>query len=130
MSAQYWNQPTRFHGSQTVASFVGGMRSGKLANWGWPLVRLSIYSSGVELGPSLRWLKFWVPYWQVDLSEITASEALGRTRLTAGVRFRTRDGDYRIFWYRLPEEVLEVLERLGVPVDYTRRRYRFLWPSF
>jgi len=46
-----------------LVTYLGGMRRGftGIASWTYPLVRLTIYEDGLELGPSVSILKALVP---------------------------------------------------------------------
>jgi hypothetical protein len=88
----------------------------RLGRWGgyatWPLVRLSIDSHGVVIGPSTAWLTIFVPTFQFTWSQVSAVEpARGglRFRLRQRVSPRLRHGpwawlsprqDRLTFWYR------------------------------
>jgi len=128
--SQYWQpRPDRFRDSEPLASWEGGMRSGIVANWSPPLVRMTVYRSGVELGPASRWLKVVVPFWQVRLEEIVVVESVGVGLFVSGVRFWTTNDDWRIFWTYSRDDVLGFLDRQGIPVDLTPRRFRTLDPG-
>jgi hypothetical protein len=128
--SQFWKvRDGLFDGEQPLASYDGGLRHGRLANWTAPMVRLSIYTGGIELGPSESWLKIVVPYFQASFSQIVVAEAVGLSSLSSGVRIRVTDGDYRIFWTWRRNDVLADLSRLGVEIDPLPRAFNRLFPS-
>ncbi|HEX6395417.1 MAG TPA: hypothetical protein VFZ97_18425 [Acidimicrobiales bacterium] len=105
------------------------MRSGIVAYWSPPLVRMTVYPAGVELGPASKWLRVVVPFWQVRFDEIEVVEAVGNGLLVSGVRFRTIGGGWRIFATHRPDEVLDLFRQAGLDVDPTLWSFRPLDPG-
>jgi hypothetical protein len=138
-------------GRPSVA-YLGGMRRGStgLANWTYPLVRLRFYEDGLELGPSVRILKVIVPIWRVRFQEISVAEALGGPQpdsavgfgrlafpfsfvarweiMSRGVRIKTFDDRFAIFWCMPRDQVLAGLQRQSVNVDLQPQRFHFFSP--
>jgi hypothetical protein len=111
-------------------SFVGGMRYGVtgIAGWSWPLVRLQLLGDVLRLGHSAKLLRFLVPSWEARYQELEVAEAIGSSPLTTGVRLRTTDGDWVVFWTFHRDQVLRAIQQRGVIVDATPSRFRFFAP--
>ena len=92
------------------------------------IARLKIYEDALEIGPILPWLQIVIHYWRVALEELTIVEAVTRRRM----RFRTPD-DFRVFYsfFLAPwrRTILELLEELGVPVDFEPEPFDILFPG-
>lgn len=120
-------------------SFTGGMRYGNfgVANWTYPLVRLDMYESGLELRATYRFLSWLVPVWRARYDEISAvgwlerptpdsSAALGLVK--TGVLFTPVDGNWVIFWCHQRNQVLDALARHGLRIDTARKRLTIFGP--
>jgi len=118
-----------------VASFVGGMRYGSMGgvNWGYPMITLDMFESGLELRSTFYFLGFLVPVWRVRYDEISAIHWLGRPSpdssavigltIVRGIRLVTTDGGYVIFWCRKRNQVLDTLARRGLKIEAERKRF-------
>ncbi len=118
------------------------MRHGRtgIGNWSYPLIMLWIYSTGVELGSTYRWLSPSVPVWLARYEELAVVHAVGRPDpdgsdsakgpiQARGVRLVTKDGVYIIFWCFNRDEVLSALAQQRVEVDFQPRRFHWLYPD-
>lgn len=120
-------------GAAPVRTWTGGMKWGRsgTSNCSWPLATLKLFSTGVELGPSVRALLPLVPVWRARFAELSVIEVI-ETRFprSQGVRFTPTSGSSISFGaQRLPlDEVLLALERFGLPVDRTPQRVRLIGP--
>jgi hypothetical protein len=108
-------------------SFLGAMRCPSRSGWNvfvsWPLAKLTITKEGVVVGASLPILRRFIPSRTMGWQEIEKIE-----RVKAGVRILAKgmERDPVIFLLRpflllslrpRDEEVLQLLEDRGVPVD-------------
>lgn len=115
--------------SEPVATYHGGMRLGftGIASWSYPLVRLTLYHDGVEIGPAVPFLKLVVPFWRALFREINGITILTRGR-ARGLRFTTRDGAFVIFGTFRSEPLIQALNQLGAHVDPVPQRFRYFKP--
>jgi len=115
--------------SQVVASYLGGMRLGYsgIASWSYPLVKLTFYPDGVEVGPAAGFLRVAVPFWRALYGEIDSITILecGRAR---GLRFTTKDGAFVIFASFRVEPIIRTLNELDLEVDPVPRPFRYFKP--
>jgi hypothetical protein len=58
------------------SSCRGGMRLAWF-NATWPLVRLVLMRNGIRLEPSIRFLRWMVPVWEVRYDELLEAQAVG-----------------------------------------------------
>lgn len=106
-------------GKPPIAVFYGGAHFGGLLGWNmnWVLhsVRLSLHSSGLRLGPPVRWMSLLTPVWEARFDELVSIWETGR-RFNPGIRFVTRDGAAVTFWgsQRCLEQVAAGLRACGV----------------
>jgi hypothetical protein len=100
----------------------------------WPLATLTLFSTGVELGPTVRGLRLLVPVWRARLDEISVVEVFQtRFRLASGVRFTPTSGSPVYFgipyWVLSLADIVSALEGNGLRVDRSPQRLRlFGWP--
>ena len=109
-----------------TATYHGGMRLG-LASWTYPLVRLTLYHEGLEVGPAAPFLKILVPFWRALYEEIETVTVLTRGRF-GGVRFTTRNGASVIFGCFKLQPLIQNLQELTVAVDPVPKRFRSFNP--
>ncbi len=97
-------------------------RSG-LSNCSWPLATLTVFPTGVKLGPSVGALLLLVPVWRARLDELSVVEVV-HILGARGIRLRTTDGSSVAFGARtLPlDEVLSILGGLGVQIEDSPQR--------
>ena len=114
-----------------IVSFVGGMRYASIVtNWTWPLVRLTLGSESLSLGPSVRWLSFFVTSRMIRYDQLVEVQAVGRNGLlSAGVRFRASDGQWVIFWASNRPLVLDAIGRMGIEVRAEPIRFNYFSPG-
>jgi hypothetical protein len=112
--------------------FRGGIRRGNFTsgvNDTWPLARLDVFSNGLRIGPSTRFVRPLVPTWEVQLDELTESQVI-TCMGSKGVRFRASDpADWIVFWTFRPSEVISYLSGHGVNVNEQVRRVPFRHPD-
>jgi hypothetical protein len=116
---------------QRLASFIGGIRTqpriGPMGfNASVPMVRLSLFSNGVRVGPSSSLLSMSVPTWEARFEELDVIQAIGRLKgITTGILFRkSQSHEWVIFWSLNREQVFTTLEQLGVIVSREPIRIR------
>lgn len=116
---------------QRLTSFVGGMRTQpRLGPAGFnatvPLVRLSLFSNGLRVGPSSSLLSMSVPTWEARFEELDVIQAVGRVKgLTTGILFRkSKSHEWVIFWTTNREMVFTTLDHMGVTVSREPVRLR------
>lgn len=107
-----------------LTSFIGGMRTQpRLSPTGFnatvPMVRLSVFSNGVRVGPSSPVLSMSVPTWEARFDELDVIQFIGRVRgLTTGILLRkSQSHEWVIFWTTNRERVFTELEQMGVAVS-------------
>ncbi|HUC14773.1 MAG TPA: hypothetical protein VMS00_10010 [Acidimicrobiales bacterium] len=115
--------------SEPVATYRGGMRLGftGIASWSYPLVRLTLYNDGLEIGPAAPFLKLVVPLWRALFQEIDCITMLTRGR-ARGLRFTTRDGAFVIFGTFRTDPLIQALNQLGARIDPVPKRFRYFKP--
>jgi hypothetical protein len=114
-----------------LTSFIGGIRTQpRLTPEGFnatvPLVRLSLFSNGLRVGPSTPLLSMSVPTWEARFDELDVIQAIGRVRgVTTGILFRkSQSHEWVIFWTSNREEVFTTLEQMNVTVSREPVRLR------
>jgi hypothetical protein len=114
-----------------LASFIGGIRTQpRLTPAGFnatvPMVRLSLFSNGLRVGPSTPLLSLSVPTWEARFDELDVIQAVGRVQgLTTGVLFRkSQSHEWVIFWTTNREKVFTTLEQMGITVSREPVRLR------
>jgi hypothetical protein len=120
-------------GAIALKRWRGGMKWGwsGMTNCSWPLATLTVFPTGVELGPSVGALLFLVPVWRARLGELSAAEVVEtRVYKYKGIRFTTNDGSSVAFGApRFPHgEVLSLLEGMGVQVDRSPQHLHLFGP--
>ena len=154
MASSMWvARDASIESQETVNTYMGGMRLGKtgIASWSYPLARLTLYSDGLVVGPSRSVLRLLlIPVWKARFDEIQLAESIGGPQpdaqvspaglfvpfstftryglFTRGVRFRTHDGSYVIFWCFKRDNVLAALKQLGLAVDIHPKRFHWFDP--
>ncbi len=90
------------------------------------MVRLSIFSNGIRLGPSSSLLSMSVPTWEARFEELDVIQSIGKVRgMTTGILFRkSQSHEWVIFWTFHREDVLTAFEHLGLNVSREPVRLR------
>jgi len=116
---------------QRLMSFVGGMRKQPRFgpsgfNASVPMVRLSVFSNGVRLGPSSSLLSMQIPTWEARFDELDVIQAIGRVKgVTTGILFRkSQSREWVIFWTLNREQVFTAFEHMGITVSREPVRLR------
>lgn len=106
-----------------VFDFIGGMRWSRLGESGGgnasiPLIRLSLFESGVRINSRWRAFNWLAPTIEVRYSEFeNVRSVITEPFRSEGVRILASKADVAaIFWTRRPADVLNALEYLGVSV--------------
>jgi hypothetical protein len=125
-------------GSTVDASFVGGMRMGGPSgtwrfglNVTWPLVRLSLFPSGLRMEASNRVHSGGIPVWEARYDELSEIQAVGRIPLfSTGIRFRiAATNEWVIFWSPDRPAVLQAIGAHGLVANHRPIRFRNLDPG-
>ena len=113
------------------SSCRGGMRLAWF-NATWPLVRLVLMRNGIRLEPSIRFLRWMVPVWEVRYDELLEAQAVGNIPLfTIGIRLRATGG-WVVFWAMTAQVRDGLLRRIadqGVQVGVAPKPFHFLNPE-
>jgi hypothetical protein len=116
---------------QRLASFIGGIRTQprvapRSFSASAPLVRLSLFSNGVRLGPSSSLLSMSVPTWEARFDELDVIQAIGRLKgMTTGILFRkSQSHEWVIFWTMGRDQIFTTFEQMGVIVSREPVRIR------
>jgi hypothetical protein len=121
---RYYSRLTEGLQGQRLMSFIGGMRQQpRFSTRGFsatvPMVRLSVFSNGVRLGPSSSLLSMSIITWEARFDELDVIQAIGRLKgLTTGILFRkSQSHEWVIFWTTDREQVFTALEHMGIIVS-------------
>lgn len=74
-----------------MPSFIGGLRLRFIfANWGWPGVRLTLFTEGVRIGPAWMIFRPFVPVGDFRYDDLSEVQAIGISKMFPGIRFGSR----------------------------------------
>jgi len=106
--------------------YLGGLPTGwfGLSGFSYPLVALSLYSDGIEIGPAGKVSRLMVPVWRAKYSEIEFVERLGSSRddgqvirgFRRGIVIVGGDWKPKTFWCASRDALCSDLARAGVVV--------------
>jgi hypothetical protein len=98
----------------------------------WPLATLTLLSTGVELGPTWRGLRLFVPVWRARFDELAVVEIIEtQFRWAKGLRLIPTSGSSVAFGVppRLElDDIVTALRSHGVRVEVSAERLRLFGP--
>lgn len=115
-----------------LPSFVGGLGLNFFPfNWGWPGVRLRIFTEGIWIGPSFLIFRLIVPVRTFRFDDLAEVQAIGSRFPFKGILFRSRSSaKWAIFGTPYKRrEILNILSQFIQNVNVVPSRFNRLNPG-